>query len=87
MVHSGHGTARLDQVRFGGLAASCGGRGAVRSGLFWFRVVRSVRAVVSGRVESRWVMVGRSWFGALWFGRSGMLGLGTAVMVRRGTVC
>jgi hypothetical protein len=75
MVHSGHGTARLDQVRFGGLAASCGGLGEVRSGevwsggrgsvgsykvrlvkvwrsrrgrsgLLWFRVVRSVTAVV-----------------------------------------
>jgi hypothetical protein len=55
MVHSGHGTARLDQVRFGGLAASCGGRGAVRSGLLWFRVVRSVTAVWVRYVRARCV--------------------------------
>jgi len=57
----GHGTARLDQVRFGGLAASCGGQGR-----FWSSWVR--------RGVSR-----RSCFGALWCGKSGMLGLGTAV--------
>lgn len=43
MVYSGHGTARLDQVRFGGLAASCGGRGAggqVCFGSAWFGQLR-----------------------------------------------
>ena len=39
----GHGTARLDQVRFGGLAASCGGRVSVR-----FVLVSRGRAVRVG---------------------------------------
>jgi hypothetical protein len=45
MVYSGHGTARLDQVRFGGLAASCGGLGEVRSGEVWSGGRGSARSV------------------------------------------
>lgn len=47
---------RLGRIRFGW--SRSGGRGAVRSGLFWFRVVRSVRAVWVRYVRVRCVRAG-----------------------------
>jgi len=51
------GSGMLGSVKVGHGMAKYGGRGAVRSGLFWFRVVRSVKAVMVGHVSVRYVWV------------------------------
>jgi hypothetical protein len=97
MVYSGHGTARLDQVRFGGLAASCGGRGSVgsykvrlvkvwRSGqvLVELGQARFVKAVVVRCALVRSVRHVGSRYGGHGAVRHGQSKLGTAVGVRQG---
>lgn len=59
MVYSGHGTARLDQVRFGGLAASCGGL-AVEARAVRFALVPRGSVSYGGRGSVRFGSVGQA---------------------------